>query len=113
METWANVSNSSGEFDKIIEETVSNSLPPWAGYIFMFGASLCWSVMYFPIKQYDIGDTFFFQLILVKGLWSTGFILNALRQFPVFHPLPLIGGILMGVISIKSETYSLLIRSFI
>ncbi len=81
---------------------IAYEFPVWSGFVFLLGSSFFWGSMFLPIKQFEIGDAFFFQLILVKGLWLVGFIINAMRGFPQFHPLPIIGGLLMSVGNISS-----------
>ena len=34
----------------------------------------------------------FFQWILCVGIWIVGLVVNAIRNFPPFHPLVMIGG---------------------
>jgi hypothetical protein len=36
----------------------------------------------------------FFQLILTTAIWTVGFVVNAIRNFPKFYPLPMLGGFL-------------------
>jgi hypothetical protein len=36
----------------------------------------------------------FFQLILTTAIWTVGFIVNAIRNFPKYYPLPMLGGFL-------------------
>lgn len=60
-------------------------------------AALVLSVLFFgsnylPVKQFETGDGMFFQLILTTGIWSVGFIVYAIRDFPKFYALPMLGG---------------------
>ena len=45
-----------------------------------------------PVKQYETGDGMFFQLVLTTAIWTVGFIVFAIRGFPTFYPLPMLGG---------------------
>jgi hypothetical protein len=44
-----------------------------------------------------LGDGLFFQLVLCLGIWTVGFIVNCVRNFPPFHPLAMVGGVLWTV----------------
>ncbi len=54
------------------------------------------------------GDGLFFTLVLTTAIWTVGFVVNWIRDFPKFYPLPMLGGIfwatgnLMTVPIIKS-----------
>ncbi len=85
-----------------LADSSSSGLPVWSGFVFLLGSSFFWGSMFIPTKHFEIGDAFFFQLVLVKGLWLVGFIINAMRGFPEFHSLPIVGGLLMSMANISS-----------
>lgn len=75
----------------------SSTLAPEAPKAYMGFAALVLSVLFFgsnylPVKQFETGDGLFFQLILTTGIWTVGFIVNAIREFPKFYALPMLGG---------------------
>ena len=38
-----------------------------------------------------LGDGMFFQMILCIAIWLVGFVVNCIRDFPKFFPLPMLG----------------------
>ncbi|CAF0712887.1 unnamed protein product [Brachionus calyciflorus] len=72
----------------------STTLPTYSGFLFLVGSSFFYGSNYLPVKQYETGDGMFFQLILCIAIWTVGFIVNCIRKFPTFYPLPLFGGFL-------------------
>lgn len=80
----------------LANSTSSNSttLPAYSGFLFLIGSSFFYGSNYLPVKQYETGDGMFFQLILCVAIWTVGFIVNCIRNFPKFYPLPLLGGFL-------------------
>jgi hypothetical protein len=59
-------------------------LPPAAGFACLVGSSFLWACIYLPVRQFDVGDGFFFQFIVFLGSWSASFIVNCIRGFPPF-----------------------------
>jgi hypothetical protein len=72
-------------------------LSPIAGFGCLLLTSLFWGSLFLPVKQYDVGDGVFFQFIPSCALLIMGFIVNFARDFPTYHPLSVVGGVLMGV----------------
>lgn len=62
------------------------------GYAALTLSVLFFGTNYLPVKQFQTGDGMFFQLILTTGIWSTGFVVYAIRDFPKFYALPMLGG---------------------
>lgn len=74
----------------------STGAPDHPSTVLGFGA-LSISVLFFgsnflPVKQFETGDGMFFQLILTIAIWTVGFIVYAIRNFPKFYALPMLGG---------------------
>lgn len=82
-------------------ESNSSSLPAYSGYLFLVGSSIFYGSNFLPVKQYETGDGMFFQLILCIAIWTVGFLVNSIRNFPQFYPLPLLGGFMWAV---RSQT---------
>lgn len=79
-ELWYSFSDSSNSTD--------HGLPTYSGFIFLLGSSFFYGSNYLPVKQYDTGDGLFFQLILCVAIWTVGFVVNCVRNFPKFEALP-------------------------
>jgi len=80
---------------KIVHKDLSTSekqLPKWAGFIGCIVASVFFGSNLLPVKQFSVGDGFFFQFIYCIGIWLVGFILNLILDNQRFYPLVLIGG---------------------
>jgi hypothetical protein len=75
----------------------SLNLPVWSGFILLLSSSFFWGSNYLPMKKYETGDGFFYQLILNVAIWFLGFIINCVRGFPTFHYIPVISGVLWAV----------------
>jgi glucose uptake protein GlcU len=83
--------------DYIIDNNNNNidtndTLPSYIGYISVIGSSILFGSCYVPVKKFETGDGMFFQLMVCIGIWLAGFCLNAVRNFPKFYPLPMLGG---------------------
>ncbi len=73
-------------------KTSEKQLPKWAGFIGCIVASVFFGSNLLPVKQFSVGDGFFFQFIYCIGIWLVGFILNLILDNQRFYPLVLIGG---------------------
>lgn len=62
------------------------------GYACLVVSVLFFGSNYLPVKQFETGDGMFFQFILTTAIWSVGFVVYAIRQFPKFYALPMLGG---------------------
>jgi hypothetical protein len=80
----ANASNSSN----------TTNVPEYVGFISLSVSVVFFGSNYLPVKAYDTGDGMFFQLILTTAIWTCGFIVNCIKKFPKFYPLPMLGGFL-------------------
>jgi hypothetical protein len=80
----ANASNSSN----------TTNVPEYIGFISLSVSVVFFGSNYLPVKAYDTGDGMFFQLILTTAIWTCGFIVNCIKKFPKFYPLPMLGGFL-------------------
>ena len=59
------------------------------------GSVLLFGTNYLPVKQYDVGDGFFFQWCLCIGIWLVGVCIDLLHpKPPPFEPLAILGGII-------------------
>ncbi len=67
--------------------------PSW-GYVGIIVAVFFFGSNYLPVKKYDCGDGMFFQLILCLAIWTVGLVVQCIRGFPTFYPLPMVGGLL-------------------
>jgi glucose uptake protein GlcU len=72
----------------------NSTLPEYSGFLLLVGSSFLFGSNYLPVKSYETGDGMFFQLILSVAVWTVGFGVNWLRQFPKFELLPMLGGAL-------------------
>lgn len=73
----------------VITNTTTLSPPPqvvpnYVGFICLAVSVLFFGSNYLPIKAYDTGDGMFFQLILTTAIWSVGFVVNCIRNFPKY-----------------------------
>ncbi|UJR21013.1 hypothetical protein I4U23_024113 [Adineta vaga] len=69
-------------------------MPKWAGFLGCIVASVFFGSNLLPIKQFSVGDGFFFQFIYCVGVWLVGLILDLILHNQRFYPLVLIGGLL-------------------
>ncbi|CAF1067569.1 unnamed protein product [Brachionus calyciflorus] len=83
-------------------ESNSTTLPTYSGFLFLVGSSFFYGSNYIPVKQYETGDGMFFQLILCIAIWTVGFIVNCIRNFPTFYPLPIFGGFIWATGNINT-----------
>ena len=59
------------------------------------GSVLLFGTNYLPVKQYDVGDGFFFQWCLCIGIWLVGVCVDLLHpKPPPFEPLAMLGGVI-------------------
>jgi hypothetical protein len=64
------------------------------GFIAVALAAVLFGSNLLPIKKFETGDGMFFQWIYCASVWITGFVVNIVKGFPVFHPLAMLGGFL-------------------
>ena len=57
-------------------------VPNYVGFICLSVSVLFFGSNFLPIKAFDTGDGMFFQLILTTAIWSVGFVVNCIRNFP-------------------------------
>lgn len=69
-------------------------LPNYVGFLCLLSSSIFYGSNYLPVKQYETGDGMFFQLVQCLGIWIVGFVIHAIRSFPRFYALPMLGGFL-------------------
>lgn len=67
--------------------------PAYVGFLCLLGSSILFGSNFLPVKQFETGDGMFFQLILCLAIWTVGFVVNWIRNFPKFYALPMVGGI--------------------
>ena len=70
-----------------------NSTPLWAGFLGCIIASIFFGSNLLPVKQFSVGDGFFFQFIYCVAVWLVGLVLDLILHNERFYPLVLIGGI--------------------
>lgn len=68
------------------------AIPEYLGYIACAVAVLFFGTNFIPVKQFKTGDGFFFQWLLCSAIFLVGLIVNAVRHFPTFYPLAMLGG---------------------
>jgi hypothetical protein len=87
-----------------IATTVAPSvlIPAYWGYIGLAVAVVFFGSNYLPVKQYETGDGMFFQLVLCLAIWSVGFVVYWVRNFPKFYALPMVGGALWATGNINT-----------
>jgi drug/metabolite transporter (DMT)-like permease len=74
--------------------TNETSSDNYIGFLCMLGSAILFGSNYLPVKQYETGDGMFFQLVQCLGIWIVGFVIHAIRSFPRFYALPMLGGFL-------------------
>lgn len=67
-------------------------LSPALGYVAIFIAATFFGSNFLPVKKFATGNGIFFQWVLCAGIWTTGLITTAIRNFPQFYPLAMLGG---------------------
>lgn len=73
---------------------VPESVPSYVGFLCLTISVLFFGSNYLPVKQFQTGDGMFYQLILTLAIWTVGFVVHAIRGFPKFYALPMLGGFL-------------------
>lgn len=68
--------------------------PPYVGYISCLIAGLFFGSNFVPVKKFPTGNGIFFQWILCSAIWTCGFVILIIRQFPPFQPFAMLGGFL-------------------
>lgn len=71
---------------------IPDTVPSYVGFIALTISILFFGSNYLPVKQFETGDGMFFQLILTTAIWTVGFVVYAIRGFPTFYALPMLGG---------------------
>lgn len=71
---------------------LNNQTQKIIGFITLGLSTVFFGSNFLPVKQFETGDGVFFQLFVTLGIWTVGFVINAIRNFPTFYPLPLLGG---------------------
>ncbi|VDK26808.1 unnamed protein product [Anisakis simplex] len=56
------------------------------------GSVLFFGTQFVPVKRYKSGDGIFVQFMMGVGIFFVAFVVFALRRFPPFYPLPMLGG---------------------
>ncbi|CAD5113163.1 DgyrCDS2352 [Dimorphilus gyrociliatus] len=76
--------------------TINNgsSTPTSVGFIGAGVAVIFFGSNFVPLKKFETGDGLFFQWILCIAIWHVGLVVNAIRKFPIFYPLAMVGGTL-------------------
>lgn len=60
-------------------------------------SSIFFGSMFVPIKKYNTGDGIFVQWVMCSAILAIGVIVNALKDFPQFQPLAMVGGFMWAV----------------
>ncbi|CAF1479684.1 unnamed protein product [Adineta steineri] len=74
--------------------TKEEPMPKWAGFIGCIVASGVFGSYLLPVKQFSVGDGFFFQFVFCVAVWLVGLILDLIIGNQRFYPLVLVGGVL-------------------
>ena len=61
------------------------------GFSACFISAICFGINFFPAKNYDISDGFYFQWIMCNVIWCIGLIIQLIRQ-SYFQNFAIIGG---------------------
>jgi hypothetical protein len=69
------------------------TIPAYIGYIALSVSVFFLGTNFLPVKQYETGDGMFYQLVLTTGIWTVGFFVYWIRNFPQFYALPMLGGL--------------------
>ena len=64
------------------------------GYGACLVAIFCFGSNYVPAKKVEVGDGVFFQFIMCNAIFMTSLPVLAVRDFPPFHALAILGGVL-------------------
>jgi len=59
-------------------------------------AVFCFGSNFLPVKKFEkqTGDGMFFQWVMCMAIWCVGLVVQAIRGFPAFEPLAMLGGFL-------------------
>ena len=82
------------EFDSLssVEESTGGNLA--LGFGACAVAILCFGSSYVPAKKFHSGDGFFYQWVMCCAIFLVGLIEYAVRGFPKFEPVAMLGGAL-------------------
>ncbi|VDM41150.1 unnamed protein product [Toxocara canis] len=69
----------------------------WIGLAAVVGSVFFFGTMFVPVKRYKCGDGIFVQFMMGIGIFFVGVIVFALKGFPPFYPLPMLGGLFWGI----------------
>ncbi|ESO13065.1 hypothetical protein HELRODRAFT_159665 [Helobdella robusta] len=70
----------------------TDSTPLVIGYVAALVSTRFFGSNFLPVKKFRSGNGIFFQWVLCSGVWSTGVMCFAIRGFPTYRPLSMIGG---------------------
>ena len=92
-----------------LQENATSTVPPdtpaqvsaiW-GYLAVVTCGHCFGSASLPIKKCEPGDGVTFQLASALALWSVGLVAHAIRSFPTFYVLPMLGGFFFATANAK------------
>eukprot|EP00117_Sycon_ciliatum_P013028 scpid60302/ scgid6022/ Transmembrane protein 144 len=66
----------------------------WLGFVCAAVSVVFFGINFLPVKKIETGDGMFFQWIVCMGIWLSGLVIYAIRGFPKFQPLAMVGGLL-------------------
>lgn len=65
-------------------------------------ASIFFGGNYLPVKHYETGDGYFFQLVVCIGIWLSSLVIDWYKNNPKFYLLPVIGGLIWSSGNVNS-----------
>lgn len=75
----------------------SSSTPAFESYIALGASAFLWGVNNVPVKQFEMGDGFFFQFIFAVAVWGSGFPVYLIKGINNFELLAMLGGALWSI----------------
>ena len=77
----------------MVEGSLEGPLPVWVGFIGCIVAAVFFGSNLVPVKQFSVGDGFFFQFISCVTIFVVGLIVDIIINNQRFYPLVMVGGI--------------------
>ncbi len=72
------------------------------GYLCALVSIIFFGSNFVPVKRFETGDGMFFQWVLCCAIWCVGLVVYAIRGFPTFQPLAMLGGAIWATGNIMS-----------
>lgn len=93
----ANSTNSSSSSILLSSEDSGNNQNALVGFVGCLICVLGFGSSYIPVKKYNTGDGFYYQMFLGLGIWIVGLCVNIVQGFPKVEGIVLIGGVIWSI----------------